>query len=51
MSKSGVFAHFGSREELQISVVANTTAASSKKCSSPPSAPRGRRCARCSTTG
>jgi AcrR family transcriptional regulator len=36
MSKSGVFAHFGSREELQISVIREYHTASSKKCSTPP---------------
>jgi AcrR family transcriptional regulator len=42
MSKSGVFAHFGSREELQISVIREYHAASRKRCSSPPMRePRG----------
>jgi AcrR family transcriptional regulator len=53
MSKSGVFAHFGSREELQISVVREYHAASSRKCSFPPSRRRAacRACAPCSPTG
>jgi AcrR family transcriptional regulator len=42
MSKSGVFAHFGSREELQISVVREYHARfEHMRCSSRPAQPRG----------
>ena len=54
MSKSGVFAHFGSREELQISVIREYHApASSRRCFIPPCRSRAacRVCARCLTTG
>jgi AcrR family transcriptional regulator len=53
MSKSGVFAHFGSREELQISVIREYHARFETRCSTPPCASRAacRACARCSPTG
>ena len=35
MSKSGVFAHFGSREELQLAVLNEYVRASSTKCCAP----------------
>ena len=53
MSKSGVFAHFGSREELQTRSSANTTRASRKRSSIPRCRSRAacRACAPCSRTG
>jgi AcrR family transcriptional regulator len=53
MSKSGVFAHFGSREELQISVVREYHAKFEEEVFRPSmAAPRGLpRCAPCSTAG
>ena len=53
MSKSGVFAHFGSREELQISVVREYHARFEQEVfQAALKAPRGLpRCARCSPTG
>ncbi len=48
MSKSGVFAHFGSREDLQVEVVRCITAVSKTKCFSRACASRAvyRVCAR-----
>ena len=53
MSKSGVFAHFGSREELQISVVREYHARFEDEVFRPSMACRGacRGCACCSTGG
>jgi AcrR family transcriptional regulator len=52
MSKSGVFAHFGSREELQISVIREYHALRARGVLPRLSAPRGLpRLRACSTTG
>ena len=53
MSKSGVFAHFGSRDELQIAVVREYHTSSRKRSSTRRCASRAacRACARCSRTG
>jgi len=53
ISKSGLFAHFGSREELQIAAIEAAARALPRPCSSPRSRPSvgSRVCGRCSTTG
>ena len=54
MSKSGVFAHFGSREELQISVIREYHARFEQEVFYPAlhgSRAACRACARCSPTG
>ena len=53
MSKSGLFAHFRSKEELQLQVLDETIARFQSRVVAPPSAHRGARlgCARCTSTG